>query len=231
MIKDKYEIYINKRPYLVPYTVMLCHATGEFKTLQSYDVYSKFLRDYRIPKENMLNVINTIQDYYGITSFIVSKDWVTRQPLTTAKNSLLFLGWLADFTVDYRAWLSITDVINKHLNYSQLTFSKEYKSINPINMFYKHLTLSIDLKSKDRTVYIKEKVYPSDIEHTLNKLGYTNINYKDIEKDIHHHCVLTKYKDYYIWGSEVILNWLVNTSSHTLYVYNISKDLGYLNFG
>lgn len=221
MIRDKYDIYINKRKFTVPYYVMLCHATGKFKTLQHKDVYSKFLNNYIINREDFIDVCNTIFSYYEM-DFYMRKMWAKKEPCVSARRSLIFLGWMLDFQVNYRECLTITDVINKHMSYSSLTFSREFNSIKHLNILYKHLA-SNPKNGKDRI-----KIYPKHIDYSLQCLGYCDVKANNILDDLHHHGVLVKYKDYFIWGSTVIQQWLLDTNITTLNMYNLNKDLGFI---
>ena len=223
-----YTIFIRKREYKVPLYVYLAHSTGQFKYIQPYDIYSLFVRDYIIPHSDLINYLKTIVTNKYNKPLVLKKNLSIREPIFNVKYSIILGGWLMNMLYEAKGRLyfpkniTLSDVINKHINFNYDTNDKNYSTLIPHINFYRKLAIGLDLNCKDHPVYIRHNIYKSDIEEVLKEMN-SPFQYIDIKGGIEKHNILLNYKDHYIWGSNQVLKWLTETHHTTLYKLNVDK--------
>lgn len=227
-MKKEYTIYINRRKIPATYRMFLCHNTMQFSGIQSQDVYSVFLRDYIFPNIDMYPYMTTIASYLPNTTIRNNiKDCIEVSGLRyKLRRSVLLSAWYATYFPRHdssrKGVISINELIDTGINYSRLNLGKEYLSLYPLTKFYKQLTLDVDLDRYGSPVYEKDYVTVEDINKALENKDFS---FEDIKEDIEHHCVLCPYKDYYIWGSNIVYNWFLEIDHSELFRININKIL------
>lgn len=225
MSKD-YTIFINKRPVKVDFKTLICHCTGEFKRFATKDEYSIFLRDYKLKTETLFPFITTVVSYVTNEEYPdVSK---TRLQDSNLKNilydSILLATWYGVyFNTDKstRRIISLSKLIDAGINYPKTSFSEAYLSLYPLTKFYKLLSIDYDTE-RYMPLYEKDYVTIDNIRDVLKNLE-TDVTYEDIKDDIDKHCILTWYKDSYIWGSKIIHDWMLNVDPVVFKTINLNK--------
>ena len=227
-MKKEHTIYINKRGISATYKMFLCHNTMQFNGIQSQDIYSMFLRDYIFPNLEMYPYMNTIASYLprGKTRNNI-KDCIEVSGLRyKLRRSILLSAWYATYFPNYdsttKGPISINDLIDTGINYSMLNLSDKYLSLYPLTKFYKQLILDVDLDRYGSPIHEKDYVTIEDINKVLKD---KDVSYEDIKEDIEHHCVLSPYKDYYIWGSKILYEWFLEIDHSEMFRINLNKIL------
>lgn len=225
MIEEKlYSIFINKKEYKVSYLIFICHCAEQLKTLQTLDEYALIGSKVSFNKtSDILNYLNTLHSFNnGSVKFSSKAIKVLKEP--TFKSSIIFLALF------YREFKSILEsfeikkqsilfsdiklkykILNKVINYPSITTSDSYNKLQPwLNFYWK-----LSIVNKDNLITI------DSINKVIKKID-PFISFKDIEKDLNNHLVIIQYKDYYIWSSDSIHEWLTTEDRSVLQscIYN-----------
>jgi len=224
---SNFTIVVNRREIPATFRMYACHMTTRIKGIQTKDFYGEFLRDTILTAKELVSYVDTYHSYKE--EWRPKKlNWTRYVGLTTAlRENLLLAAWYGEFFYDKGKGkdpyteIYLEELINTGINYSRFKFSDKYNSLYPLTKFYKKLTIDYD-EERYYPLYEKDYVTMQDIEKALEGTGVT---YEDIKDDIDLHSVLCPYKDYYIWGSKKILNWLREVDHSILFTININKVL------